>query len=149
MLTPTCTHAWHADATVLGMLVAAHVLVLGRMVAARESLPISAATGRDSRSWGLGLVSCKCQCQKITYSALPLALAFPVTHLSFQDNWHFWRAPFLLNFISRYQRNRFHFLHLGGHFSPTKSFLFISLLPCSPWGYVDSHIPCLPMLVSK
>lgn len=97
----------------------------------------------------IGLVPRKCQCQKTTYSALPLALAFLMTHLSFQDSWHFWRAPFLLSFISLYQRSRSHFPHLGGHFSPTKSFLFISLLPCSPWGYADSHIPCLPMLTSK
>lgn len=41
---------------------------------------------------------------------------FPMTHLSFQDNWHFWRAPFLLSFISLYQRSHFSFSALGRPF---------------------------------
>lgn len=47
---PICAHAWHADATGLGMLAAAHVLVPGSMMADTESLPISAAAGRDALS---------------------------------------------------------------------------------------------------
>jgi hypothetical protein len=38
-------HSMQTLATVLGMLAAAHVLVIGSMVAARESLPISQLLG--------------------------------------------------------------------------------------------------------
>lgn len=64
----------------------------------------------------IGLVPRKCHCQKTTYSALPLALAFPMTHLSFQDSWHFWRAPFFIKFYFPLPKKSFSFSTLGRPF---------------------------------